>query len=245
MNKAKIVYMGDDHLNGAAAYLGGVMALQEFEFSYVPGSEKPAAELFSQGRTLYIVSDYPSKNLDRALQQKIVDNVSGGSSLLMIGGWESFHGLAGEYHHGPLAEILPVECMQSDDRVNWCQGVVPWREEDHPVLNNLPWGEPPIFCGFNQTQLKKGAILALSARPLVIRGLGVIFADDRYPLLSFGAHGEGMTAALTTDLAPHWVGGWVDWGLKRVRARAQGGGEVEVGQYYAQFIGQLVDYLTS
>ncbi|MBW7996387.1 MAG: hypothetical protein FVQ81_07450 [Candidatus Glassbacteria bacterium] len=245
MSTAKVIFMGDDSLLGAAAYLGGVMTHHGVEFTYVPSTRKANHALFDLGRSLFILSDYPSENLDKTAQQKISDSVKAGSSLLMIGGWESFHGLSGEYHDGPLADILPVQCKSSDDRVNWPQGVVPWLEAEHPVLGELPWGEPPVFCGFNETTLKEESQLVLSARPLIIRGMGITFIDDRYPLLVFGGHGEGKTAALTTDLAPHWVGGWVDWGLQRIRAQAPGGGEVEVGNHYAEFIGRLVRFLTS
>jgi uncharacterized membrane protein len=245
MSAVNVVFMGDDSLNGAAAYLGGVMTHHEVEFTYVPSTEKASPSLFDQKSSLFIVSDYPSQNLSASAQQTIANSVEAGSSLLMIGGWESFHGLAGEYHEGPLAEILPVECKKSDDRVNWPQGVVPAVESEHTVLGELPWGEPPIFCGFNETKLKEGAQLVLSARPLIIRALAMTYIDERYPLLAFGTHGEGKTAALTTDLAPHWVGGWVDWGLQRVQAQAPDGGEVEVGNHYAEFIGRLIRFLTS
>lgn len=245
MSTAGVIFMGDDSLSGAAAYLGGVMAHHGVNFTYVPSTHKADPSLFGQGRALYIVSDYPSRNLDEAAQRKIADSVGAGSSLLMIGGWESFHGLAGEYNEGPLAEILPVGCKSSDDRVNWCQGVVPSVEAEHEVLGQLPWDEPPIFCGFNETTLKDGSQLVLSALPLIINGGGLSYSDEGYPLLAFGTHGEGKTAALTTDLAPHWVGGWVDWGPERIRAQAQGGGEVEVGNYYAEFIGRLIRFLTS
>jgi hypothetical protein len=63
------------------------------------------------------------------------------------------------------------------------------------------------------------------------------------PLLVTGTFGQGNTAAFCTDFAPHWVGGLVDWGKKRIKAQARNGGEVEVGEYYAQFIGQLVEWL--
>lgn len=245
MSLDKVLFMGDDSLDGAAAYLGGVMTHHGTEFSYIPSTEKVDPALLEQGLTLFIVSDYPSKNLDEQAQQKIADNVEQGSSLLMIGGWESFHGLAGEYHDGPLGSILPVECKASDDRVNWPQGVIPQVESEHELLGKLPWNEPPVFCGFNETKLRQGAQQVLSARPLIIRGTEMNLISDSYPLLAFGSHGDGKTAALTTDLAPHWVGGWVDWGLERIQAQAPGGGEVEVGNWYAEFIGRLVRFLTS
>ena len=60
-------------------------------------------------------------------------------------------------------------------------------------------------------------------------------------MLVLGTHGQGRTAALTTDLAPHWVGGLVDWGDgERVKAQAAGGFEIEVGNFYAQLVANLL-----
>jgi len=246
MNEAReVLYMGDDSLQGAAAYLGGVLTHAGVDFSYVPSTRAAPLELLKRSHGLIIVSDYPAKRLESEAQAGIVASVERGASLMMIGGWESFHGLAGEYHEGLMSKILPVKCKACDDRVNYCQGVVPWIVKEHPCLEGLPWHEPPIFCGFNETSLADDAELVLSARLLQIREESLSFADKDYPLLAFGSFGEGKTAALTTDLAPHWVGGWVDWGTKRISARAEGGNEVEVGQWYAQFISQLVGFLIS
>ena len=246
MNEAKeVVYMGDDSLKGAAAYLGGVLTHAGVDFSYVPSAQAAPLDFLDRSHGLIIVSDYPSRNLKSEAQARIVASVQQGASLLMIGGWESFHGLAGEYHQGPLSKILPVKCKSCDDRVNYCQGVVPWIVKEHPCLEGLPWHEPPIFCGFNETSLADGSQLVLSARLIRIREEKLSFAAKEYPLLVFGAFGKGKTAALTTDLAPHWVGGWVDWGTKRLSAQAEGGNEVEVGQWYAQFISQLAGFLIS
>ena len=38
---AKICYLGDDNLNLAAGYLGGIMLHYGFEFDYVPSNESP------------------------------------------------------------------------------------------------------------------------------------------------------------------------------------------------------------
>ncbi len=235
--------MGDDNLTGAAGYLGGVLSSAGFEFSYVPSAESPDPALIERTAGLFIVSDFPAKNLPEHLQRMIAAKVASGVSLLMIGGWESYHGLAGEYDRGPLAEVLPVSCLHRDDRVNWCQGVVPAVRAMHPSLQGLPWEEPPIFCGFNETAVKPGAEEVLTARPLVIRDGVLSYAREEYPLLVFGSYGHGRTCALTTDLAPHWVGGWVDWGRERMQAQAPGGQEVEVGDFYARFISQLVRWL--
>jgi hypothetical protein len=64
--------------------------------------------------------------------------------------------------------------------------------------------------------------------------------DD--PLLVIGAAGAGRTAAFLSDVAPHWVGPLVDWGLPRVSAQAPGAPAIEVGAYYAQFFTRLVHW---
>ena len=54
-----------------------------------------------------------------------------------------------------------------------------------------------------------------------------------------GEHGRGRTAALATDVAPHWVGGLVDWGDQRV-VQDVGGGSIDVGNWYARFFRNLL-----
>ena len=52
----------------------------------------------------------------------------------------------------------------------------------------------------------------------------------------------GRTAALATDIAPHWVGGLIDWGSVRVTAAAVGGWQCEVGAFYATFLRNLLSW---
>ncbi|MCE5272636.1 glutamine amidotransferase [bacterium] len=240
MDGKSVLYMGDDSLKGAAAYLGGVMTHAGIAFDYVPSSVQAPLEAYQRESGLFIISDYPASNLDMARQKALAESVGRGASLLMIGGWESFHGLAGEYNQGPVCDILPVIPLQSDDRVNYCQGAVPVLKGDQKCLAGLPWDRPPIFCGYNKVTLKDSRGQGLALRRLVIRDGAVTLEDKEFPLLVFGTQGKGRTAALTTDLAPHWVGGWVDWGEPRVKAQAAEGNEVEVGCHYAKFIEQLV-----
>ena len=68
---------------------------------------------------------------------------------------------------------------------------------------------------------------------------------ETHPLLVVGQHGQGRTAAIATDVAPHWVGGLVDWGNDRVTGRADGADEIEVGNLYAQFWKQLLSYVAA
>ena len=59
-------------------------------------------------------------------------------------------------------------------------------------------------------------------------------------MLVVGQFGRGRSAAFASDAAPHWVGGLVDWGAKRIAAHAKGGGQVEVGNHYAELFARLV-----
>jgi hypothetical protein len=45
---------------------------------------------------------------------------------------------------------------------------------------------------------------------------------------------------LATDVAPHWVGGLVDWGAQRLAACAPGSVAIEVGSDYAELLARLV-----
>ena len=62
---------------------------------------------------------------------------------------------------------------------------------------------------------------------------------EESPLLIVGQHGRGRVATLATDVAPHWVGGLVDWGDRRVTQEVAGG-FVEIGNWYAQFFRNLL-----
>ena len=193
---------------------------------------------------LYVVSDYPAANFHPAQMARLVECVRNGAGLLMIGGWESFHGRLGEYQGSPLAEVLPVVMQNEDDRRNCPQSCVIWQEADHPLLTGLPWDRPPSIGGFNAIAPKPGAATLLSARQFNVRRAGDSLeftprADS--PLLVVGQYGPARTAALATNVAPHWVGGLVDWGDRRI-VQQVAGTQIEVGNWYAQFLRNLLDW---
>lgn len=241
-----ILYCGDTSLDGAASYLAGLMSARGWEFEYVP-SDRPLAAGQVAGRRLVILSDYPAANLSANGQQQLIDEVAAGCGLLMIGGWESFHGVGGDWDQTPIASVLPVEMQPTDDRLN-C---------DHPVLvrhvagdspvSGLPWAErPPVIGGFNRFQPRDGAAVVLEADRLRMSHTdGRWHAEliETHPLLVFGQHDAGRTAAIATDVAPHWVGGFVDWGDQRVTGQARGGEAIEVGDLYADFWRRLLSHL--
>ncbi len=238
----KVLYCGDATLETGACYLGGVMTLAGIGFDYVEMNARFPKALLERDYKLYLLSDYPSRNFPAGAMKAMAKKVEAGGSLLMIGGWESFHGLIGGYQSSDLAPVLPVECLRKDDRLNWCQGLVPQVVSPHPVLKGLPWDQPPMVCGCNRVKPKRGTQVALALRKLEIKKGNLSLGKESLPLLVLGSFGKGKTGAVTTDFAPHWVGGMVDWGTRRVTAQAKGGKKVEVGNHYVAFIRNLLLY---
>jgi uncharacterized membrane protein len=261
----KICYLGDDHLQGAAAYLAGILVHYGMAFDYVPSAESPPSGFASTPYSAYVVSDYPAARWGDAAMAHVAARVEQGAGLVMIGGWDSFHGRLGEYHQSPLAEVLPVTMQACDDRRNFPQPCLIEKVADHEILAGLPWDQPPGIGGVNAVTPKPGAETLLAAAEFSVRhgaplksvrlagresvaaSFAVVRSGQAFefistghaPLLVVGRHGAGRTAALATDVAPHWVGGFVDWGDQRI-VQAIGGGMIEVGNWYARFFRNLV-----
>jgi hypothetical protein len=242
-----ILYLGDTHLRDAAAYLAGLMHGWGWSFDYVPSDKSTSVEMFDRPRALVIVSDYPAARMKTEAQRRLVEQVAGGTGLIMIGGWESYHGLGGDWENTPVGDALPVTISSTDDRMNCDQPVLVRRLAEHPALTGLPWEvRPPVIGGFNRFTAKPTATVLLEAQRFAAQWIAPAFQFtplDRHPLLVIGEHGRGRTAALATDVAPHWVGPLVDWGLPRVAAQAPQANAVEVGGDYARFLRQLLSWI--
>ncbi len=249
----KICYLGDDNLNAAAAYLAGIMAHYGISYDYIRSDTVPSPDFLETEYAAYVLSDYPAKNFSPAHWEFMLRNVENGAGLVMLGGWESFHGRLGEYHESPLVPVLPVEMEKMDDRRNFSQSIfmIPAQKHElHPILADLPWETPPGIGGYNAFWPKEDATVLLEgvrfAMILLKSGEGdelgdfEIVLEDTMPLLVTGTFGSGNVAALATDVAPHWVGGFVDWGQERVIQEIPGAGFVEVGSDYAKFFRNLL-----
>ncbi len=249
MSDRPVLYMGDTSLQGAACYLTGLMTKWGWWYRYVPSDQTVEASLLDGCPCLFILSDYPAKLLDETCQQKILQQVSDGAGLVMIGGWDSFCGQGGHWAGTALADALPVHIATTDDRVNCDQPALAARVANHPITLGLPWNErPPTIGGFNRVEPKNSAQVLLEVHRFLAQwnnNAVRLEPTERQPLLVVGEHGKGRTAALCVDVAPHWVGGLVDWGSQRVIAQAPGAYEIEVGDMYALFLKQLLGWLTN
>ncbi|MFV0445013.1 MAG: glutamine amidotransferase [Planctomycetaceae bacterium] len=240
----EILYCGDTHLQNAACYLAGLLCQSEQAFRYRASDQSLTSSDLTGELRLIILSDFPSARCDQDCQRRIVSLVEQGAGLLMLGGWESYHGLGGDWGHTEVGEILPVTVSATDDRLNSDQPLLVRANGLHAITSNLPWTDrPPYVGGLNRFAAKAGSDVLLE----VDRLRATRFADDwsfdvdaTWPLLVVGKHGLGRTAAFATDVAPHWVGGFVDWGSSRVSARAPDADAIEVGNLYAQFFLQLI-----
>jgi uncharacterized membrane protein len=141
--------------------------------------------------------------------------VAAGGGLLMVGGYLSFTGFEGKaaYRNTALHEVLPVELLPEDDRVEHPAGVqADVHEPDHPALGNAG-AEWPILLGHNRVTPRPDSLV-----------LATIDGDPLVAVIEFGA---GRSAVFTSDCSPHWA--------PEVFC--------EQWQGYAQIFGGLVEWL--
>lgn len=243
----RILYLGDTALTQQAAYLAGVMSHSQRAFDYLPSDECFSDSLLERDYGLVIVSDYPACNFSANQIEKIAEKVKDGMGLLMIGGWESFTGSGGGYQATSLTEVLPVAMKPEDDRVNFSGPCLIVKKQGHEIVDALPFDQKvPAIGGLNAFDVKPNATVLLSAVEFeaMKNGASVEFKENRhYSLLVVGDYHRGRTAAFASDVAPHWVGPFVDWGDRRIKAQADGAEAVEVGNWYAAFFTNLIQWL--
>ncbi len=125
--------------------------------------------------------------------EMIKEYVENGGAFVMIGGYLTFQGIQarGCYRNSPIEEILPVNLLDGDDRVEKCQGITPAVvDAQHPILNGLPSKGWPHVLGYNKLIPKKEAEVP------------VMVGED--PLIALGTYGKGRVCAYSTDCSPHW-----------------------------------------
>ena len=254
------LYLGDDDVNGAAAYLAGLMTHFGLDYEHRPSDTVLEDGILKRDWSVLVISDYPAENISAELMRALTGKVADGMGLLMIGGWESYQGQGGGYHGTALGEILPVIISAEDDRLNSSGPcLVASVRGSHPIVEGLPFeSDAPGVGGFNRFEASDPAEVVLESRryravsdrtPGTVQGTArslpaghhLELLSDPEPLLVCGTHGKGRTCAWASDVAPHWVGGLVDWGPERVEARGKNhAGDIEVGNLYAEFFSRML-----
>lgn len=115
-----------------------------------------------------------------------------GGGLLMIGGYLTFMGIEGKgnWRNSQLADVLPVEMLPYDDRVECPEGIIAKVSlKDHALLKgiNNNW---PIFLGYNKVIPKADA--------------EIVVTINNDPLIATWKYQQGKVACFTSDCAPHW-----------------------------------------
>ncbi|ARN56697.1 glutamine amidotransferase [Sedimentisphaera salicampi] len=248
MSIKDILYLGDTDLRQQAGYLAGVMSCSGISFDYLPSNLSFDEKLLKNSYKAVVLSDYPSSNFTASQLEKLAEMVKDGTGLIMIGGWESFQGLDGNYSSTPLADILPVNISDSDDRMNVSSPLLISRELPHPVISELPFDkQAPVIGGLNRVTPKPNSEVILRGVKFTASKTESSYTftqGESYPLLITGFCGKSRTAAFTSDVAPHWAGPLIDWGDARVNAQADGAEAIEVGNYYTQFFSNILKWLT-
>lgn len=121
------------------------------------------------------------------------DWVGAGGALLMIGGYLSFSGFQARaaFRQTAVAEVLPVEMLPEDDRVEAPAGISPVvTDADHPALGGAgrDW---PLLLGYNRVAARPGAVVP-----------ALVGAD---PLVALHEFGSGRAGVFTSDCSPHWA----------------------------------------
>ena len=240
-----ILYLGDTKLTGAGSYLAGVMNAYGIGFEYLASDEKFSDSLLEGNCEALIISDYPAGNFSPEQLDLIAERVKGGMGFLMIGGWESFTGVNCEYTDTVLKDVLPVFMQPTDDRVNCSSPCLVEKTAEHPIIDSLPFDEDaPGIGGFNLLAAKPESTTILSAQKFKAcrSENGFMFTpfENPIPLLVVSSCGKGRVAAFASDVAPHWVGGLVDWGDSRLAAQAPGASDIEVGNWYGKLFANMV-----
>ena len=131
-----------------------------------------------------------------------VEAVRDGKGAMFLGGWLSFSGESGKggWNRTHLKEILPVECLRTEDLVENSEGFsVCATDEGRKRFRDIDFDTFPPILGYNQTILKSDSQLLLYVK------------ETGDPLLVAGDPGRGSVIAYTSDPAPHWGVNFVYW----------------------------------
>lgn len=182
-------------------YISNTYAAEKFPRTLEELKEYDAVFLSDIGSNTLLITNqcFAEGKTDSNRCQIIKKYVEEGGSLCMIGGYMSFTGIDGTARYGQteIADVLPVEMLDIDDRVEAPQGLVPELIEEHEAVSGLE-GEWPYLLGYNKTITKSDATTLVK------------IGED--PLIAIGEYGKGKSAVFTSDCSPHWGSpAFVEW----------------------------------
>ncbi|WP_353510308.1 glutamine amidotransferase [Intrasporangium sp.] len=139
------------------------------------------------------------RRTDNPLESLVAWTRAGGG-LMMAGGYLSFQGFQARanFARSPIAQVLPVDLLTSDDRVEKPEGadcrVV---SDEHEIAQGWT-GEAPQLLGYNYVTAKPDAQVVATV------GEDVLLATREV--------GQGRSLVWTSDIGPHWCPvEFLDW----------------------------------
>ena len=193
--------------NSGEKYIKAAFESGGYDFTYMPNHEAINGFPFTleelQAYDLIILSDIGANTLLLSTatfsRSEVVPNrcnlirdyVLNGGSLLMVGGYLTFSGVdaKGKWQDTAVQEVLPVQILSTDDRMEFPEGTNPVTIASHEIVDGL--GEWPMVLGYNKTIAKEEST--------------VIAEVNGDPFIALGNYGKGKSAVFTTDCAPHWA----------------------------------------
>ena len=239
----RVLYVGDSPVGGPANYLLGVLRFLDAQTMHLPPAKPLRDTSFEKHYDVVIFSDYPARRCSLTVQKAIARAVERGMGFAMIGGWGSFSGPLGGWKGSIVEKLLPVKCLGRDDRINFSGGAAILLKQKHKILKNFPSHNLPVICGLNHVIPRREAKVVLVVRKIV-QGRAIGLEKREYPLLIASSDTTIRTAALATDVAPHWCGGMVDWGTKTLNLSVAGKIRIEVGDAYVRFWSSILRWLS-
>lgn len=177
-------------------YIPTNKVMEEFPWTLEELKKYDAIAVSDVGSDTFLVSERTMNGEKTPNRLKLIEQyVNEGGSYLMWGGYISFTGLYGKgfYKNTPIEKILPVEMMQTDDRVEVPEGFLPKIvAKNHPILQGIPEKWEGWFLSYNRLIPKKNATV-----------IGVIEEHNNDPFLVVGEYGKGRTMASAVDCAHH------------------------------------------
>jgi uncharacterized membrane protein len=131
-----------------------------------------------------------------------VEAVKRGTHVIFAGGWLSFNGECGKGGWGRtmLREILPVECLETEDLRENTEGFrMKAHGAKHPILKGVDLSSAPPILGYNIVRPRKGCKVVATWEP------------DGNPAVAVEQFGKGRVLAYTSDPAPHWGCNFIYW----------------------------------
>lgn len=140
-----------------------------------------------------------------------VEACRSGTHMMFLGGWLSFNGEMGKGGWGRtrLREILPCECLETEDLRESTEGFVPRVTSGAgKIFAGLDLSTMPPILGYNIVRPRDGCEVVMEW-------------PEGHPAVCTGRFGDGRVLAYTSDPAPHWGCNFVYWdGYQRFWSQA-------------------------